>query len=174
MSCSGRNFRPSAIPCLNLNPVHEGRPQASASWSTAICCDIRPATSSPTMATTHARSRIIWGIGPSPRPCATQPSRRIASSTSGGIEEALYATPRPLTIRRRSLTDSSTVLPPSRGKDVSRVVRHSRIINFGPQFWSHKKGVRPPSRNWPIAEIALDDLGRGYLPARLLFVGIVL
>src|SRR5262249_24580757 len=49
------------------------RPQASASWSTATCCGTRPATSSPTMATTRARSRTTWAIGRLPRPCATLP-----------------------------------------------------------------------------------------------------
>src|SRR5262249_18056942 len=33
----------------------------------------RPATSSPTTATTRARSRATWAIGRLPRPCATPP-----------------------------------------------------------------------------------------------------
>jgi integrase len=71
------------------------RPQASASWSTATCCGTRPATSSPTMATTRARSRITWAIGRLPRPCATPPSRRIDSSTSGRTEEGATRPPTP-------------------------------------------------------------------------------
>ena len=39
--------------------------------------------------------RITWAIGRLLRPCATPPLRRIASSTSGGTEEALRDPPPP-------------------------------------------------------------------------------
>ena len=63
-----------------------GKAQASDSWSTATCCGIRPAISSPTTATTRARSRTTWAIGRCLDRALHRPLRRIASSTFGGTD----------------------------------------------------------------------------------------
>src|SRR5215468_3531391 len=134
--CCGRRRRSSARPTslcrsgwhrcrwrgISAWSREQERPQASDSWSTATCCGTRPATSSPTTATTHARSRITWVIGRLLRPCATPPLHRIASSTSGGTEEALRDPP-----PKKSLCDFdmstcwSALTAPSRGRSFPAV-----------------------------------------------------